>query len=161
MSTTTVVTTLLQLVGLLLLAASVVVTSRRQSEAQDTMIVINVGQDYRQRWESGAQAAVERLEQRSVEPASPHDYELLASMLNWIDWLGVLVHRQAFRKPELVLDTVGRSMARILTLGYFQIASETAQRGRAEWSGALEIAGRLAGRGLIDPARYPAFGAER
>jgi len=76
-STTTVVTTLLQLVGLLLLAASVVITSRRQAEAQDSMIVINVGQDYRNRWETGAKTAVERLEQKSVDHASLDDYDAL------------------------------------------------------------------------------------
>jgi hypothetical protein len=29
------------------------------------------------------------------------------SLLNWIDWLGVLVKRRAFADAPLVLDTIG------------------------------------------------------
>lgn len=157
MDTSTLIATSLQLVGLLLVAAGLVVSSRRDTEARDTAIVINVGLDYRQRWESGAREVVGRLERRGDAAASPDDHAALVAMLNWVDWLGVLIKHRALRKPGLVLDTIGPSMARILELGYPAIDTETARHGGDYWAGVVEVGERLAERGLLDRQRYPRF----
>jgi hypothetical protein len=57
-------------------------------------------------------------------------------MLNWIDWLGVLIERKAFADPALMLRSIDSTLRKAITLSK-QVLNE---QGRAEWPGVFTVA---------------------
>lgn len=141
-----------QVLSLLVVGTGIIVASHRATESQDSSVVIELGREYRQKWESGGRAALTALENGRADDVAAEE---IRSLLNWIDWLGVAINHRVLRRPELVLDTVGPSMGRVLASSWRQISADVEVHGPDHWSGALHVAELLEERIGWAPPGHP------
>jgi hypothetical protein len=74
---------------------------------------------------------------RALE-SEPDKHKLL-SLLNWIDWVGVLIRRHAFKNTSLIFDTIGGNLTQAIVTSR-DVLNE---QGKGTWPGVFEVARRL------------------
>jgi hypothetical protein len=124
-------------VGFPIAIYSIIASNKNTQKSIDIQVVTSLAMQFHQRWDAEWRTLVHKVSDpvtaSSVEPQ--HVY----SLLNWIDWMGVLMLRGALRDKNLVLDTIGLSLQDAIGAN-----RETLNvQGAVEWAGIFEVAKRL------------------
>jgi hypothetical protein len=56
--------------------------------------------------------------------------------LNWIDWVGILIRRHAFRNTSLIFDTIGGNLTQAIVTSRNLLN----EQGKGTWAGVFEVA---------------------
>lgn len=147
----------IQLASLIAVGLGVIVTSRRATEAQDSAVIIELGREFRKKWELGAGEAVRLLEHGRTlgvpEDVDPDLRDQLDSLLNWIDWLGVMIRHRVLRQPRVIIETIGPSMNRVIDLEWARVIADLEEHGEEHWAGVVEVARMLTAGRVRDRTR--------
>lgn len=124
-------------IGFPLTIYSIIISNRNTQRSIDVQIVTSLAIEFHRMWDSEWRALVSELQQSKQGESVPNARAY--SLLNWIDWLGVLIARGAFKNVPLVMDTIGPSLLEAVSVTR-HILNE---QGAREWAGVFEIAQRL------------------
>ena len=142
MSTSDWILAAVQIASVVIVGSGIVFTAIGARNARDTTIVIELGREYREKWETGGRDAVETLE-RNPDAGTSEQYLHVTGLLNWIDWLGILMKHRLLSQSEVIMDTIGWSMGRVIALTEEERKQSLNRYGRDYWSGVDEVASRL------------------
>ncbi|MDX1625422.1 MAG: hypothetical protein R3323_02805 [Wenzhouxiangellaceae bacterium] len=114
---------------------------KRQIERdRDFHAVLTLSESIRVRWEDGWDAALERLESGR---GSTEDRRQLRLMMNWIDWLGIMISERLIPRPEIVLHSLDHAMLRAIRLHLHLDDEGPARLDRDLWRGVGQVYDRL------------------
>ena len=131
-------------VRILLLGLYQISRGRKEAQAsRDLQVVLSLSSDFRTRCEAGWDKSVRRWQtQRGAEvPAGA--VEQLRYMLNWVDWLGNLIHGGHLTNTDGILGAIGIPIAQMLEIGRPVVESDLRQHGPSYWRGFLTVADLL------------------
>ncbi len=138
-----IVQALVSIVGFPLTIYSIVIGNRNTQRSIDVQVITALAIEFHRKWDADWRGLIATL--RVDGHLTADNKAKVYSLLNWIDWLGVLIHRGAFRNTPLVMDTIGSSLLEAITVSR-DILNE---QGRDEWVGVFEVARRL---GIVSQA---------
>ena len=123
--------------------------------SNDLQATLQLWETFRTKWEEDWRDALFVLENTPDGEREPDLRRLLWGMLDWIDWLGVLVQTHSIRKPHALLRLMGPQLDRILGVTVAKIARDDEAHGPEFWSG-LHTVERLIASGSRRTARMSA-----
>jgi len=134
---------IVELFGLPLAFAALWLSSRQTAKAQDLQTVLSLSDSFRSRWEGGWQKTIIKCEKLAASDkltSLPKGLELeLRTILNWIDWLGVMMKWRLLNQPQAVLQSIGPSIENAISLGRFIVERDEDNFGVGHWSGLREV----------------------
>lgn len=148
---------LVQVCGLPLALLALAFGQRNVQRSNDLQATLQLWATFRTKWEGEWRDALFALEQSPDEEQEPGLTQLWG-MLDWIDWLGILVQTRSIRKPHALLRLMGPELDRILAIAAPQIARHDKARGTDYWSGLHTVERLIAPgprRSILTSARPP------
>jgi hypothetical protein len=140
--------------------------ARKEAKAsRDLQIALNLSESFRSRWEGGWSDALYELKQiqRSSDNAEvPEKYrDPLFQMLNWIDWLGVLIRRKSLSDKKIIFESIGPQFVEIIEISRPLLKPYFAEHGPDYWAGLVTVAEALKVQGLEALGRPASVSDER
>jgi hypothetical protein len=129
--------TLVTAVGFPMAIYSIFASGRNNQRTMDVQVVATVSMYFHQKWDAEWRAIMADGGKRALE-SEPDKHKLL-SLLNWIDWVGVLIRRHAFKNTSLIFDTIGGNLTQAIVTSR-DVLNE---QGKGTWPGVFEVARRL------------------
>lgn len=122
---------LVTIFGFPLTALTIWFNGRHANRSRDVAIVSNFVNRFHDKWSSDWRAIVEGSGIRDQL-----DKNKLYDMLNWIDWLGILIQRDVFSDPSLFLNSIEPTLRKAIGL----TKDELDKDGKNCWPGVFTIA---------------------
>ena len=133
-----VLTAFVTIIGLPLAVYSIIANGRNAQRSLDLQIVSNFANRFQDRWASEWRAIVDKnvpLSQIQDHAEKSKFYD----MLNWMDWLGILIEKKAFSDPSLMLKSIDSTVRKIIYLARDELNKD----GKVEWPGLFIVAAWL------------------
>jgi len=132
------VASVVTIVGLPIAVLSLLATLRGSQRAADAQLVTTLSLRFQEKWEKDWRDLTESgrpLDDSMSRLEKNQFYDLL----NWIDWLGVMIDRKLFSHPALILRSIERPLRSALRLAKDEVNKD----GASEWPGVFIVAARL------------------
>ena len=137
----------IQVISFPIAAWALYMTRKEAKASRDLQIVLNLSESFRSRWEGGWSSAMyklkEELEAINTNDVPEKNRDPLYEMLNWIDWLGVLIRAESLSEKEIILDSIGPQFVDIINTSRSFLEQEIQDKGPKHWSGLLTVANAL------------------
>ena len=115
--------------------------------SRDLQIALNLSESFRSRWEGGWSSALYevRLEQEAAntDEVPKEKRDPLYQMLNWIDWLGVLIKEKSLTEKAIIFRSITPQFRQIINTSRTFLEDEIQKEGPESWSGVLIVAKAL------------------
>ncbi|MDX6404471.1 MAG: hypothetical protein QOH70_1926 [Blastocatellia bacterium] len=139
-----VIVLVVQIISFPVAAVSLYLTRKEAKAGRDLQIALNLSESFRSRWEGGWSDALYKVKE-AQKASRPNEVPLehrdhLFQMLNWIDWLGVLIKTKSLSKKEIIFDSIGPQFVEIIDIGRPLIESDIRKHGSKYWAGLLTVA---------------------
>ena len=139
-----VIALVVQIISFPFAAWSIYLARKEAKASRDLQIALNLSESFRSRWEGGWSDALYRVEEAQKTSSTnkvPREYEdRLYQMLNWIDWLGVLIRTKSLSEKRIIFDSIGPQFIEIINFGRPLVESNIEERGPKFWAGLLTVA---------------------
>ena len=143
-----------QIISFPVVAWSIYWARKEARAARDLQIALNLSESFRTRWEGGWSDALYEVKQALQESKSdevPRRYkDPLFQMLNWIDWLGVLINRKSLSEKGIIFDSIGPQFVEIINISRPLLKPYFEKHGPNYWGGLVTVAEALNVQGLED-----------
>ena len=140
------VATLVSLIGVPIALIGLWLSARQSANARDLQVILEMAEAFRKRWEHSWRDTLNALEDIPEDERIDLDREMrsdLYNLLNWIDWLGVIVKTRMLNNPDAILSTVGPQIRRAIELARPIISRHEKEHGADYWGGLRSIEGLL------------------
>ena len=142
-----VVALIIQIISFPIAAWALYMTRKEAKASRDLQIALSLSESFRSRWEGGWSNALYeiRLAQDAAKTneVPEKDRDPLYQMLNWIDWLGVLIRTKSLTEREIIFRTIGTQFRQIINASRTFLEPEIQKEGPEYWSGLLIVAKAL------------------
>lgn len=128
---------LVTIFGLPIAIYGLILNSKNTQNSLDVQIAISLAIKFDEKWDSSWERVIAKG--LTFYKLSEPDRRVVIDALNWIDWLGVFIHRGALVKSSLIIDSIGANIIDTLIIA----AEKLNEEGKAEWRGIFELAKRL------------------
>ena len=132
-----------QIVSLPVAAAAIVFAVIDARRSHDLVVVLNLSESFRDRWERKWRECVKRVEafQRETHThAIPKELlDEVRNILNWIDWVGSFLDAKLLKKETVLLETLGEPMAEVIEISREKLARDR-ESDRGRWAGVDAVA---------------------
>ncbi len=139
-----VIVLLVQIISFPIAAGSLYLARKEAKASRDLQIALNLSESFRSRWEGGWSDAlykVKEAQQTSGSKEVPIEYrDSLFQMLNWIDWLGVLIRTKSLSEKEIIFGSIGPQFVEIIDISRPLIEPDIQEHGSKYWAGLLTVA---------------------
>jgi len=133
-----------QIISFPIAAGSLYLARKEAKASRDLQIALNLSESFRSRWEGGWSDAlykVKEAQRTSGSNAVPVEYrDRLFQMLNWIDWLGVLIRTKSLSEKEIIFGSIGPQFAEIIAISRPLVEPDIKEHGPKYWAGLLTVA---------------------
>lgn len=137
----------IQIISFPIAAWALYMTRREAKASRDLQIALSLSESFRSRWEGGWSDALYELKQAqeatNTNDVPEKDRDPLYQMLNWIDWLGVLIRTKSLSEKEIIFGSIGPQFLQIINTSRPFIETEIQKKGPRYWSGLLIVAKAL------------------
>ncbi len=138
---------LAQTIGLLLGFYGVYFNVKKWKESQNIQLFLSLTDSFRKRWEGGWSDVLDKVVDKkgniiNKELIFEHEKEI-RQMLNWIDWLGTLYKKNKLNDLEIITDSIGVTLIRIINAGHPIITQDINEEGITYWKSLIYIANIL------------------
>lgn len=139
-----VIVLVVQIISFPIAAASLYLARKEAKASRDLQIALNLSESFRSRWEGGWSDAlyeVKEAQKTSGADEVPEKYrDRLFQMLNWIDWLGVLIRTKSLSEKEIIFGSIGPQFVEIIDISRPLIEPDIQAHGSKYWAGLLTVA---------------------
>ncbi len=140
-----VVVLFVQIISFPFAAWSIYLARKEAKASRDLQIALNLSESFRSRWEGGWSDALHEINDAQKASSDPNEVPVkcrdrLFQMLNWIDWLGVLIRNKSLSKKELIFDSIGPQFIEIINISTPLVEPEIQTLGPKHWAGLLTVA---------------------
>ena len=136
-----------QIVGFPVAAWSLYAARKEAKAARDLQIGLNLSESFRSRWEGGWSDALYEVKQAQESSQSQEipvkNRDSLFQMLNWIDWLGVLIRTKSLSEKEIIFGSIGPQFTEIIEISRPLFEPDLKKHGAKYWAGLLTVAAAL------------------
>ncbi len=138
---------LAQIIGFPFAAISIYLARKEARAARDLQIALNLSESFRSRWEGGWSDALYEVKQAQEASQSKEipvkNRDSLFQMLNWIDWLGVLIRTKSLSEKEIIFGSIGPQFTEIIEISRPLFEPDLKKHGSKYWAGLLTVAAAL------------------
>ena len=138
---------LAQIIGIPFAAISIYLARKEARAARDLQIGLNLSESFRSRWEGGWSTALYEVKQAQAASQSQEipieNHDPLFQMLNWIDWLGVLIRTKSLSEKEIIFGSIGPQFTEIIEISRPLFEPDLKKYGAKYWAGLLTVAAAL------------------
>jgi hypothetical protein len=139
-----VIVLVVQIISFPVAAGSLYLARKESKASRDLQIALNLSESFRSRWEGGWSDAlyeVKEAQKTSGTNEVPVKYrDRLFQMLNWIDWLGVLIRTKSLSEKEIIFGSIGPQFVEIIDISRPLIEPDIQKHGSKYWAGLLTVA---------------------
>jgi hypothetical protein len=139
-----VIVLLVQIISFPIAAGSLYLARKEAKASRDLQIGLNLSESFRSRWEGGWSDALYKVKEAQNASGSkevPIEYrDTLFQMLNWIDWLGVLIRTKSLSEKEIIFGSIGPQFVEIIDISRPLIEPDIRKHGSKYWAGLLTVA---------------------
>jgi len=136
-----------QIVSFPIAAWSIYLARKEAKASRDLQIALTLSESFRERWEGGWSDTLYELKQvlrTSGSNEVPKEYnDHLYKMLNWIDWLGILINHKSLSEQRIIFDSIRPQLVEIIQLSRELIRSDMERHGQDYWAGLKTVADAL------------------
>jgi len=136
-----------QIVSFPIAAWSIYLARKEAKASRDLQIALTLSESFRERWEGGWSDALYELKQvlrTSGSNEVPKEYnDHLYKMLNWIDWLGILINHKSLSEQRIIFDSIRPQLVEIIQLSRGIIWDDLKRHGEDYWAGLRTVADAL------------------
>lgn len=136
-----------QIIGFPVAAISLFMARKEAKASRDLQIALTLSESFRTRWEGGWSDVMYELKQvlkTSESDEVPIKYrDHLYKMMNWIDWLGILIKTKSLSEKKIIFDSIRPQLVDIIKLSRPLIKQDTELNDKDYWAGLLTVAGAL------------------
>src|SRR6188474_1851042 len=136
-----------QIVSFPIAAWSIYLARKEAKASRDLQIALTLSESFRERWEGGWSDTLYELKQLLRTSGSnevPKEYnDHLYKMLNWIDWLGILINHKSLSEQRIIFDSIRPQLVEIIQLSRELIRSDMERHGQDYWAGLKTVADAL------------------
>jgi hypothetical protein len=136
-----------QIVSFPIAAWSIYLARKEAKASRDLQIALTLSESFRERWEGGWSDALYELKQvlrTSGSNEVPKEYnDHLYKMLNWIDWLGILINHKSLSEQRIIFDSIRPQLVEIIQLSRDLIRGDMERHGQDYWAGLKTVADAL------------------
>lgn len=138
---------IVQVVGFPVAIWALCVSKNASTRSRDLQVALALSENFRAKWEAEWRDALDTIAKSQACSRSyivPAEFERsLWQMLNWLDWVGVLVETRHLSKFRVLSGSLAPQFIQILSAGRLLIAEDVSNQGKGHWQGVLIIAARL------------------
>jgi hypothetical protein len=135
-----------QIISFPLVAWSIFVARKEAKASRDLQIALTLSQSFRERWEGGWSDVMYEI-RHELKPNNenvPRKYQdHLYKMINWIDWLGVLIQTKSLSEQEIIFRSIRPQLKEIIQYSRPLIREDIKREGRDHWGALLTVADAL------------------
>jgi hypothetical protein len=139
-----IVVLVVQIISFPVAAGSLYLARKEAKASRDLQIALNLSESFRARWEGGWSDALYKVKETQKTSGSrdvPVEYrDRLFQMLNWIDWLGVLIRTRSLSEKEIIFGSIGPQFVEIIDISRPLIEPDIQEHGSKYWAGLLTVA---------------------
>jgi len=136
-----------QIVSFPIAAWSIYLARKEAKASRDLQIALTLSESFRERWEGGWSDTLYELKQvlrTSGSNEVPKEYnDHLYKMLNWIDWLGILINHKSLSEQRIIFDSIRPQLVEIIQLSRGIIWDDLKRHGEDYWAGLRTVADAL------------------
>ncbi len=139
-----VIVLVVQIISFPVAAASLYLARKEAKASRDLQIALNLSESFRSRWEGGWSDALHEVKEAQKTLGTndvPIKYrDRVFQMLNWIDWLGVLIKTKSLSEKEIIFGSIGPQFVEIINISRPLIEPHIQEHGSKYWAGLLAVA---------------------
>ncbi|MFZ0063682.1 MAG: hypothetical protein WAL47_16740 [Pyrinomonadaceae bacterium] len=144
-----------QIIGFPVAAISLFMARKEAKASRDLQIALTLSESFRSRWEGGWSDIMFELKEvlkTSDSDEVPVKYrDHLYKMMNWIDWLGILIKTKSLSEKKIIFDSIRPQLVDIIKVSRPLIRKDTQLNDEDYWAGLRTVAAGLNIK-LEDPA---------
>lgn len=137
----------IQIVSFPIAAWALYMTRKEAKASRDLQIALTLSESFRSRWEGGWSSELYKIrlaqDAAKTNEVPEKDRDPLYQMLNWIDWLGVLIREKSLTEKAIIFRSITPQFRQIINTSRTFVEEEIQREGPEYWSGVLIVANSL------------------
>jgi hypothetical protein len=131
------ISNIVQVVGLPLAIIAIFFAYREGRNSRDLQAALTFSDSFRTSWEASWRKALRELQEHTAKGDElPQEMrEEVYNMLNWLDWVGWLIHSETLARPNHVLGSIAPVLVHILDVTAPVVAADEEINGTEWWHG--------------------------